>query len=405
MRKKNPERMAWLVLWGAFVAFLLLCTAVPVGARSYLLLSTSPKQALFEWIRGTPSIQEHDLPAPIALTNVMKAVQIRQESVIETDANSRGIVTFFDGSTLTVFPNTQVTLREMQAPQFDWGLRPMTIIVEQKRGHIRVAPASLDASGSGASHERVFELHTPHFVASLSEGGYAVDVNTVDTDSSQIVVDYGVANVVGQGRSVTVTQRQRTVVTRGNPPLPPMPAAQDLIVNGDFRDPPERGWNSFQEQTLPLGIADVAMLGERRAGHILRTNSNQTSAVTGITQTIDREVSDFHVLKLYADIRLHYQSLAGGGVISSEYPFILKLKYRDVNGSQVEWVHGFYYQNTTNNPTNNGELVPVDVWFPFESGNLFETQEFKPFYITTLEMYASGWDYESYITNVRLVVE
>ncbi len=407
MRKKNPERLAWLVLWGAFLGFLMLCTAVPVGARSYLLFSLSRREALFEWIGGTPSIQEPGSPALIAVTNASKPIQLQQGSVIVTDANSRGIITFFDGSTLTIFPNTQVTLVGMSAPSFDWGRAPITIILREERGHIRATPAPLYAEGNESARDRVFEVHTPHLVASLGEGSYAVDVNTVDTDSSQIVAAYGVAEVMAQGRSVSITQRQRTVVTRGNPPLPAMPAAQDFIVNGDFKDPPERGWNSFQEQTLPVGTADVVTLGELRAGHIVRSNSNQASARTGIIQTINHEVSDLHSLKLYADVRLHHQSLAGGGYLSSEYPLILKLKYRDVNGSEVEWVRGFYYQNASNppNPTNNGQLVPVDTWYPFESGNLFETQEFKPFYITTLELYASGWDYESYVTNVRLVVE
>ncbi len=405
MRKKNPERMAWLVLWGAFLGFLMLCTAVPVGAREYLFQSTSQKQALFEWISGTPSIQERNSQAPIAVTNASKPIQLTQDSVIVTDANSKGIITFFDGSTLRIFPNTQVTLMDMRAPLFDWGRAPMSIVVREERGRIRATPAPLYAEGSEPARERVFEVHTPHLVASLSEGSYAVDVNTVDTDSSQIVAAYGVAQVVAQGRSVSIAQRQRTVVTRGNPPLPAMPAAQDLIVNGDFKDPPERGWNSYQDPTPPVGIADVATLGDQRAGHVVRSNSNGASAITGIIQTINRDVSDFHSLKLYADIRLHYQSLAGGGVLSSEYPLILRLRYRDVDGSEVEWVHGFYYQNTANNPTINGEQIPVDTWYPFESGNLFETQEFKPFYVTTLQLYASGWDYESYVTNVRLIVE
>jgi hypothetical protein len=279
--------------------------------------------------------------------------------------------------------------------------------VREERGHMRATPAPLYAEGSESARQRIFEVHTPHMVASLSEGSYAVDVNTVDTDSSQIVSADGIAQVIAQGRSVSIARRQRTVVTRGNPPLPAMPAAQDLIVNGDFKDPPERGWNSFQDPTPPLGTADVVTLGDLRAGHIVRANSNGASTRTGIIQTINHEVSDFHSLKLYADVRLHLQSLGGGGFLSSEYPLILRLKYRDVDGSEVEWVHGFYYQNTSNppNPTTNGEQIPVDTWYPFESGNLFETQEFTPFYITTLELYASGWDYESYVTNVRLIVE
>jgi hypothetical protein len=97
--------------------------------------------------------------------------------------------------------------------------------------------------------------------------------------------------------------------------------------------------------------------------------------------------------------------LSGGGVLSSEYPLILRMKYRDVYGSEAEWVHGFYIQNATNNPTNNGEQIPPDLWVPFEAGNLFETLDPKPFFITSLQIYASGWDYDSSVSGVRLVVE
>ena len=110
-------------------------------------------------------------------------------------------------------------------------------------------------------------------------------------------------------------------------------------------------------------------------------------------------------MRLIADVRVHSQSLAGGGILSSEYPLILRMRYRDVYGSEAEWVHGFYIQNTLNNPTNNGERIPADVWVPFESGNLLETLDPKPFYVTTIQIYASGWDYESYVTAVRLIVE
>jgi hypothetical protein len=76
-----------------------------------------------------------------------------------------------------------------------------------------------------------------------------------------------------------------------------------------------------------------------------------------------------------------------------------------VYGSEAEFVHGFYYQNTTNNPTLNGEQVPLDVWIPFESGNLFEVADPRPFFITSVQLYASGWDYDAYVTGVRLIVE
>ncbi len=400
--KNKPERLAWLVIWGAFAVFVLLCAAVPFSTRSYLLYSWSPKTATFEVIGGTPRVQEPGSLAPIAVT---RSMQLSEGSTIETDENSRGILTFFDGSTLTLFPNTNITLREMRLSTFDWGRVPVTLAIDQARGRIRVGAALLFAPTQSAAHARRLQVQTPHLVAVLEEGSYAVDVLA---DSSQITANDGTAQVTAQGTTVTLARGQRTVVTRGNAPLAPLPAAQDLVVNGDFRDPLVRGWNSLQEGTPPgvaPGLAEIATLGDRQTVHILRENSVQTSAIAGVIQQINHEVSDFRVMKLQADVWLHFQSLSGGGYLSSEYPLILRLRYRDAYGSEGEWVHGFYYQNALGNPTNNGEMIPVDVWFPFESGNLLEIADPKPFVITSLQIYASGWDYESYVSNVRLIVQ
>ncbi len=402
MMHNKPERVAWLVIWGAFAAFLLLCAAVPVSSRSYLLYSWTPKTATFEVIGGTPRVQEPNAVAPIAVT---RSIQLSEGSTIETDENSRGILTFFDGSTLTLFPNTNITLHQMRLSTFDWGRVPVTLEIEQTRGRISVGAALLFAPAGSAAHARLLRVKTPHLVAVLQEGSYAVDVFA---DSSQITAKNGTAEVTAQESTVTLARGQRTVVTRGNTPLAPLPAAQDLVVNGDFRDPIVRGWNSLQDTTAPgivPGLAEIASLDDRQTVHIARYQSVQTSAITGVVQQINREVSDFRVMKLTADVRLHFQSLAGGGYMSTEYPLILRLRYRDAYGSEGEWVRGFYYQNTLANPTNNGEQIPVDVWVPFESGNLLELADPKPFIVTSLQIYASGWDYESYVSNVQLIVE
>ncbi len=401
MMRNNPERVAWTVLFGAFGIFLILCAAVPIGARSYLLDSTTPQTAMLEVIDGIVRVQERDAVAPIAVT---VPLSLSEGSTLETDANSRGILTFHDGSTVTIFPGTALTLREMRTASFDWGRQPIALTIDQVRGRIRVGAAQLYYAAPGAPTQRVFRIITPHFSARITEGSFAVDVYA---DSSQITVRDGTAEVTSQGRTVSVGRRQRTVVTRGEVPLAPMPAAQDLIVNGDFKDPLPRGWpvlDSIGPPGAAVGSVEVVAFADRHALHILRTGALQTSAITGIIQQINREVSDFRTVRLSADIRLHSHSLSGGGILSSEYPLILRLRYRDVYGSETEKVYGFYYQNTTNNPTVNGELVPQDVWVPFES-DLIESLDPKPFYITSLQIYASGWDYDSFVSNVRLIVE
>ena len=99
------------------------------------------------------------------------------------------------------------------------------------------------------------------------------------------------------------------------------------------------------------------------------------------------------------------QSLSGGGYLCSEYPLMIRLEYDDVYGSESQWTQGFYYQNTDNNPTMFGERIPRNVWFDYASGNILETISPRPARLKSLLIYASGWDYESSVTDISLVVE
>lgn len=399
MNNYNPERTAWVVLWSTFLIFLLLCAAIPLGLQYYLEHATTPQAATLEVINGTIRVREPGTVAPIAVT---KTVTIPEGTAIETDETSRGILTFQDGSTTILFPNTQIFLRQMRAATFSWGVEPLTFLLDQTRGRIRVG-AAVRATTERA---RVFRVHTPHFVASLDEGSYAIEVSS---GLSQISARDGKATITAHNQTVTIGRGQRTLARQNQAPVPPLPAAQDLIVNGDFLDPRSRGWNDQIEipslPGAPAGQLSNPVLDGRVTLRIFRSGANQTSTITGVVQHIHREVSDYRSLRLVADIRIQYHNLSGGGVLSSEYPLILRLKYRDVYGSEAEWVHGFYYQNITNHPTLNGEQVPQNVWVPYESGNLLELLEPRPFFLTSLLVYASGWDYEAYVTGIRLIVE
>ena len=408
MKYRNPERMAWLVILGAFLAFLVLCATIPLGIRYYLEHATAPQTATLEVIIGTPRYRVPGAVAPIAAT---RTVQLPEGTTIETDENSRCIISFYDGSTATLFPSTQIILSEMHVPAFSWGVEPITLQLDETRGHLRVGAAALLPQGTNPVPTRSFQIRTPHLTALLAEGSYAIEL--LGTDTSQIIVTAGSAAVTSQGQTVQVGPRQRTVSTPGQPPLTPLPAGQDFMVNGDFKDPLPRGWNIVRapdnDPKVQMGNVTLDALGDAHVVHITRSGSNQggvvTSADTGIIQQINREVSDYHTMQLSADIRVHNQSLSGGGVLSSEYPLILRIRYRDAYGSPAEWVHGFYIQNLTNNPTNNGQLITQDVPFPYESENLFDVLDPKPFYITSVQIYASGWDYDSSVSGVRLVVE
>jgi hypothetical protein len=328
-------------------------------------------------------------------------------STIETDETSRGILTFFDGSTATLFPDTKITLTRMRTPRFAWSTEPNQLRVDQAGGRVRFGAAAMGAAGGSNPRPLDFEVSTPQLFATLTEGSYSVQVTD---NTSQVIVRDGHTDVTGQNRAVSLGSGQRTQVTANQPPLDPLPAAQDLIAEGEFRSNTfTPAWQLWLDQGGDGGNVDgaveVVTLGDRRAAHILRTQSAQNSAITGLTQVINKEVSDFRSVRFFVDIRLHYQELSGGGYLSSEYPLIILLKYRDVDGNDAQYVHAFYYENPDNNPTMNGELVPRDVWIPFETPNLLATLAVRPFYLNSISIYASGWDYESYFSGVRLVAE
>jgi hypothetical protein len=331
--------------------------------------------------------------------------------MIETDQTSRAFLTFFDGSTAQVFPGSRLVVDQMRRPRFGWSQLPNVIQINQMQGLVRYGAASATTNADNPEGRAVhLAIHTPSFDVTLGEGSYSIEV----TDSeSQVVVREGNAAVysLSGDHEIVVGQGQRLQATNGQPlPLNPIPAAQDLIVNGNFSsDVLGQEWQPYTDPNSdnggPKGSVHVVTAGDRRALQILRTGAGTNSTVTGIRQQIDRDVSDFRTLVFSADVRLHYQSLSGGGYLSSEFPLIVRLKYRDVDGNEWESVHGFYYQNDDQNPTNNGERIPQDTWVPYETGNLMEGLDQRPFRIVSLSVYASGWDYESYISGVKLTVE
>lgn len=413
--QKNPERLAWMVILGAFGICVALAIAVPFAGRYFLLYSLESRTGTLQAISpnqdggGTVSYTPPNATQPIAVKS--DPAPFGEGGTIETDQTSRAFLTFFDGSTAQVFPGSRLVVDQMRRPRFDWSELPNMIQINQMQGLVRYGAASavVHSENPGGRSLR-FAVHTPAFDATLGEGSYSIEVTASE---SQVVVREGSALVHSlQGdREVTVGQGQRLQAEMNAPlPLNPVPAAQDLILNGGFTlDTLGTEWQPYTDPNGDNGGAKgsvlVVTMGDRRALQILRTGAGSNSRVTGIVQQIDRDVSDFRSLVFSADVRLHYQSLSGGGYLSSEYPLIVRMKYRDVDGNEHESTHGFYYQNDDQNPTINGERIPQDTWVPYETGNLMEGLEQKPFRIVSLAIYASGWDYESYISSIKLTVE
>jgi hypothetical protein len=403
--RKNPERLAWTVLSAAFISFCFLVTSVPLGIRFYLRTSCRDQDTQLERIEGTLQVRKADGSAPQAV--IESATLGPGDRVIlgSTDWASLG---FFERSNVFLFGNTDVELTRVRSPRFDMSDRPNEVVLTLAAGMVRAGVAL------PTDRETHFQVLTPHASLDLAEGSYRLEVTNPTT---QITVLRGEAVVRSATMRMKLLQGMRTKVDLAGVVADPLPAAQNLVVNGDFQEPLSTGWVS-RTKVLDPAVAppsiELSQDGGRGVVRLVRREAddgNHTEA--RIIQSLDHDVRDFRVLEITLDVLLEFQSLSGGGQQSSEFPVIVLLDYKDRWGNDQFWTHGFYYQNRDGYTIATdawgrpmGEQIPRGVWYPYESGNLLELLgDNRPVSVTGLEVYASGWNYDSLVTEIQLIVE
>lgn len=398
--KRNPERAAWVVLWTAFAIFVCLAVSVPLSVRWYLLNATRPQVAHLEKIDGMLTVQERRGQEPIAVNS---GREVKEGFLVVTGADSRATLTFFESSTALLYGNSRLVVERLRRPRFALSQRPDEVAVVLEQGLVRFRVAD--------SGERVRDVRvqTPHGRVHLDAGGsYSVEVTD---ERTRVIVRYGEALVLGRQTGVQLGQAQRVDLGPDGEPGGPMPAAQNLVVNGDFRQPLEVGWKvtpyADLEGVAP-GEATIVNQGDRNAVYFVRMGAEEgVHTEISIEQEINRDVRDNVSLVLRLDVRLEYQSLPGAGYRSSEFPVMVELRYRDAYGRDLSWYHGFYYRDPPPNwPLRNGEKIPPFIWYPYESGNLMQILgDARPVHIHSLRIYASGWNYRSMVSEVGLIAE
>ena len=399
----NPERVAWTVIVVAFAVFCVLLGAVPLGASYYLRNATGDSEAELETLKGTVIVEDPRGGAEKPLRKG-ESILVPTGGGIIVDETARANLTFIDNSFAVLYPGTRISLEEMYGPRFRFGVKPRTLILNHKGGGIRVDTA---LSMEPPLH---FEVRSPHLGAAMilqDDGSYTIQVSN---DGAEITVHRGQAFVTARGVTVVLSPRERTQIPVGESPQLPVPAARDVVVNGDFRVPLEVGWRAFNDQGADGGSVDgkvvLAQSEGRRAAHFSRTGGQFNHCETVLEQDLNLSLVDPpSSLSVRAVVKVAYQSLSGGGYQSSEYPLMIRLSYQDEYGSQNDWVQGFYYQNVDRNPVMFGQEVPQDQWYLFDSENLLPDLPIVPTRLVRLRVYASGWNYDSMLSEVNVIVE
>ena len=408
--RKNPNRLAWIILLTSFITFCLLAVSIPLAVRWYVLHSQVRQTGLVRVTNGTALLFPTSDSDPIAVVDT-RAVE--PGTLIRTDQRSQAALIFqANGSngqagtelaTVQIYPAADVLLSQASRPRFAVSDDPVRFSIDVGSGRVRVFVAETPPNGQR------FTVYTPHGVATLAPGSYAVQVSPAQT---QIAVRLGQATVEAADRRVIIPEGSSTTVLAGQTPGDPGPTADNLIANGDFQEPlgpPYWLVSKYPAADDPTaGQAELVTVGGRTAARLSRINQPPTHSEVAITQVLDHSVHDYETLNLAMDVLLRWQSLPGAGEQSSEFPLMFRLDYEDIYGSHQFWTHGFHYQDPPAQwVVTGGEKIPQNSWYPFESGNLFERLRQEglppPARLNYLRIYASGHNFDSLVTEIGLL--
>ncbi len=395
---QNRERLAWIILLISFTLCVSIAVGVPLGVRQFLLTATRAQPTLLQPQQGTPGLQRGGRGDLIALRD--PTWDVPAGSVLTTDSAAQALLTFYAPAsesevvaTVQVYGDTRLRIQSARSPRFGLSPLPHRLNLQVESGRVRITVFPTE------ERETTVQLHTPHLTAVLTAGSYEARVYGSLTE---FIVRDGQAKVTSVGGySVSLKETQRTIAQAGPTPLEVLPAARNLLVNGDFRQPLEVGWESY---FIEAGTVQTTTVAGRLAARFFREGVGH--AEVGIRQVLNYDVRDFTSLVLHLNVMVQGQSLPGCGSAGSECPVIVRIDYQDIYGGDRVWYHGFYSLPKAANDYLYwwSDPIPLQTWTSYDSDNLMQSDA-PPALIKSVTIYASGHSFDALVTEVELLAQ
>ncbi|HID33431.1 MAG TPA: hypothetical protein EYP25_02490 [Anaerolineae bacterium] len=404
-------RQAWIILWLAFVAFLVMITGGPLAVNWYIHNATRPMAVRVEAVTGATLILPAEHGDPIA---VVDSHYIQEGDSVRTDQDARANLAIVDSpddveslASVQLRTNSEVELITARRPRFQRSVMPRQLALRLHSGRARVT--------SGLADGRPLKVHiqTPQGLVVVSNGSAAI---AVTNEATEVTARNGKVSLIAQGREVVLSKGRRAIIAFGQPPSDSQPADKNLVSNGDFSQPLESTWrvesivDARDLSNVTFGSVDVINTGGRNVVYFQREAQGEDANLhseTAIVQDIDADVFDVESLVFRFDVRLISQSLPGGGIQSSEFPMMVRIDFVDVYGKPQFWTHGFYMVDPIENwPLRDGEKIPGLVWYAYESPDFMQSETFpRPAKVTRIRIYASGHNYRSQAADIELIAK
>ena len=410
--RTSPERLAWVVLLGSFFICVTLAVMTPLSTRWYVRHAQATQRINLQIQRGPLSVVRGGTGRPVSVAEDSDDVPEGSRIKAPNAASGRLLIRPSESRSpapivsVQIYDETEFVLTSARSPRFATSPLPHEVTLHMETGRLRI-----NVFG-GSDRPTTVNVHTDDGSVTLDEGSYEVKINAV----TEATVRYGEARLANEaGETLTLGPRERALLNTDSL-SGPLPAARNLVENGNFEKPLSRGWERYSEQADTkqpegeVGITVTSVGNEER--HVVEFYRNAVNhAEVGIRQDINYDVRDFSSLELHMAAQIVSEDFfghGGCGQLGSECPIIVRLEYKDIHGNDREWLHGLYIGEPADGWYIHSwhEQVQPGTWQPYSTGNLMEElAETPPALIKSITIYASGHSFHAMVTEVELLAQ
>lgn len=420
---------------GSFMIFCVFCAVTTIGLQFFLFQSSVSLNTVFQPGRGTPGVRDGN-----SAERTVRSVQDLDSGAFVrtdmTDDTSQATILFSDTdndteliASVTLKGDTSLLLDSATRPRFSWSVPNYDIELTEVDGEIEVVveedlPHSLRMNIWTVTGTRIIIEEAGLYVIAVSEAQTQV-INHNGGDMIIIPVNSDIGRSLSLGNQAMLTPNSTELTITPN--LINLITNSDLHVlaseDGNSAQQPPTGWGCSHvsdEANAPLGYYSRSATSDgRQAFHITRgegaTSHGETSCEKFIGADGGGVVSDYNHLEIRATLYIQQQSVSACGEQGSECPLMLQVNYIGEDGVARTWRHGIYAEPSTIYPLrcdtciDNHIRIYEDAWYTYESGNLFailglaNQPEARPREITSVRIYASGHQYDVFVSQVSLL--